>query len=47
MRSLTRFSDQGLVPPLSERQQDAMQVLEQTCLRLSMHMILEIGDIQL
>jgi len=46
VRSLTRFSDKGLVPPLSEKQQRAMEVLEQTCVKLSMHMILEIGDIQ-
>lgn len=46
VRSLRRFSDAGLVPGLSEKQQTAMQVLENTCVKLSMHMILEIGDIQ-
>lgn len=46
VRSLTRFSDQGLVPPLSEAQIEAMDILEDTCLRLSLHMILEVGDIQ-
>ncbi|KAL0259994.1 hypothetical protein SLS55_005737 [Diplodia seriata] len=46
VRSLTRFSDKGLIPPLSEAQQEAIKVLEDTCLRLSLHMILEIGDIQ-
>lgn len=46
IRSLTRFSDKGLIPPLSEAQQRAATVLEETCLRLSLHMILDIGDIQ-
>ncbi|KAF2177925.1 Clavaminate synthase-like protein [Zopfia rhizophila CBS 207.26] len=46
VRSLTRFSDAGLIPPLSPAQQHAAKVLEEICLRLSLHMILEIGDIQ-
>jgi hypothetical protein len=46
VRSLTRFSDAGLIPPLSDRQIEALEVLEQTCQRLSLHMILEVGDIQ-
>ncbi|KZF24353.1 Clavaminate synthase-like protein [Xylona heveae TC161] len=46
VRSLTRFSDAGIIPPLSAAQQEALQVLEQTCLRLALHMILEVGDIQ-
>ncbi|KAF2098518.1 taurine catabolism dioxygenase TauD [Rhizodiscina lignyota] len=46
VRSLTRFSDKGIVPPLSEKQKEAMQVLEDTCNRLALHMILEVGDIQ-
>lgn len=46
VRSLTRFSDKGIIPPLSDAQQEAIKVLEDTCLRLSLHMILEIGDIQ-
>lgn len=46
VRSLTRFSDQGIIPPLSEKQQEAMQVLEEVCNRLALHMILEVGDIQ-
>lgn len=46
VRSLTRFSDAGLIPPLSEKQQNALQVLEATCQRLSLHMVLEVGDIQ-
>ncbi|PGH18983.1 hypothetical protein AJ79_00016 [Helicocarpus griseus UAMH5409] len=46
VRSLTRFSDKGIIPPLSAAQLEAMDVLEQTCNRLSLHMILDIGDIQ-
>ncbi|KKY20757.1 putative taurine catabolism dioxygenase [Phaeomoniella chlamydospora] len=46
VRSLTRFSDAGIIPPLSPKQVEAMTVLEDTCMRLSLHMILEIGDIQ-
>ncbi|KAL7275942.1 hypothetical protein RUND412_001099 [Rhizina undulata] len=46
VRSLTRFSDAGLIPPLSTEQLEAIRVLEETCLRLSLHMILEVGDIQ-
>ncbi|KAL1953055.1 hypothetical protein VTO42DRAFT_3727 [Malbranchea cinnamomea] len=46
VRSLTRFSDTGIIPPLSDAQQEALKVLEETCLRLSLHMILDVGDIQ-
>ncbi|KAL2356151.1 hypothetical protein BJ546DRAFT_839652 [Cryomyces antarcticus] len=46
IRSLTRFSDKGLIPPLSPAQEEATNVLEETCARLSLHMILEVGDIQ-
>ncbi|KAF2266192.1 taurine catabolism dioxygenase-like protein TauD [Lojkania enalia] len=46
IRSLSRFSDVGLIPPLSEAQQHAAAVLEETCLDFSLHMILDIGDIQ-
>lgn len=46
VKSLKRFSDTGAIPPLSEKQQEAAQVLEDTCLRLSLHMVLDIGDIQ-
>ncbi|KAK5652176.1 hypothetical protein OQA88_10819 [Cercophora sp. LCS_1] len=46
VRSLTRFSDQGIIPPLSEEQKHAMQVLENTCNELALHMVLEVGDIQ-
>ncbi|KAL6707428.1 hypothetical protein ACN47E_004207 [Coniothyrium glycines] len=46
IRSLTRFSDAGLIPALSEAQQRAATVLEETCQKLALHMILDIGDIQ-
>ncbi|KAM7196694.1 hypothetical protein V8F33_006034 [Rhypophila sp. PSN 637] len=46
VRSLTRFSDRGLITALSEEQKHAMQVLEDTCNRLALHMVLEVGDIQ-
>lgn len=46
VRSLTRFSDAGVVPPLSPEQERAMLILEQTCQDLALHMILEVGDIQ-
>lgn len=46
IRSLTRFSDAGLIPPLSEAQQHAATVLEETCQKLALHMVLDIGDIQ-
>jgi len=46
VRSLSRFSDKGLVPPLSGEQVRAMAVLEETCNRLALRMILEVGDIQ-
>jgi hypothetical protein len=46
VRSLTRFSDRGVIPPLSPEQLHALQTLEDTCQRLALHMILEVGDIQ-
>ncbi|KAE8137565.1 hypothetical protein BDV38DRAFT_271160 [Aspergillus pseudotamarii] len=46
VRSLSRFSEAGIVPPLSAAQVEALEVLEATCNRLSLHMILEVGDIQ-
>src|SRR5262245_7615004 len=46
VRSLSRFSDKGLLPALSDEQRHAMEVLEETCNRLALHMILEVGDIQ-
>lgn len=46
VKSLSRFSDKGEIPALSAEQIDAMNVLESTCSRLSLHMVLEVGDIQ-
>ncbi|EGS17562.1 uncharacterized protein CTHT_0068960 [Thermochaetoides thermophila DSM 1495] len=46
VRSLWRFWDKGLLPPLSDEQKRAMQILEDTCQREALHMILEVGDIQ-
>ena len=48
VRSLTRFSDPplSLIPPLSEAQKYAMEVLERTCAEESLHMVLEVGDLQ-
>ncbi|KAL8386782.1 hypothetical protein RB595_010394 [Gaeumannomyces hyphopodioides] len=46
VRSLGRFSDAGLVPPLSDEQRRAITILEDTCQRLALHMVLEVGDIQ-
>jgi len=44
--SLSRFSDAGLVPALSVEQREALRVLEETCLQEALHMVLEVGDIQ-
>ena len=46
IRSLDRFSSKGIIPPLSEAQIEAAEVLEATCKRLALHMVLEVGDIQ-
>jgi hypothetical protein len=46
VRSLTRFSDKGVIPALSPAQLEAIDILEKTCQRLALHMILEVGDIQ-
>lgn len=46
VRSLTRFSDKGIVPALSPEQEDAIKTLEDVCNRVKLHMILEVGDIQ-
>lgn len=46
INSLARFSDAGIIPPLSEKQKYAAQILEETCMRLALHMVLEVGDIQ-
>jgi hypothetical protein len=46
VRSLKRFEEKGVVPPLSEEQKRAMEVLEEVCQREALHMVLEVGDIQ-
>ena len=46
IKSLDRFMNAGIIPPLSPEQIEAAKVLEETCHRLRLHMILEIGDIQ-
>lgn len=46
VKSLTRFSDKGVIPPLSPEQVHALTVLEETCQRLALHMVLDVGDIQ-
>ncbi|KAK0666868.1 hypothetical protein QBC41DRAFT_145824 [Cercophora samala] len=46
VKSLTRFSDKGLIPALSEEQLHALKVLEDTCQQEALHMVLEVGDIQ-
>jgi len=47
VRSLQRFSDKGEIPPLSEKQLEAMRALEEIANREALHMVLEVGDIQL
>ncbi|KAI0484301.1 hypothetical protein GGR56DRAFT_668885 [Xylariaceae sp. FL0804] len=46
IRSLTRFSDRGLIPALSPAQEEAMALLEATCQRVRLHMVLAVGDMQ-
>lgn len=46
VKSLERFSDRGEIPPLSAEQLVALRVLEETCQKLALHMVLELGDIQ-
>ncbi|CAG8978962.1 hypothetical protein HYALB_00012415 [Hymenoscyphus albidus] len=46
VKSLTRFSDKGLIPPLSAAQIEAMEVLEATCQRHGLVYDCEVGDIQ-
>lgn len=46
VRSLSRFSDAGVIPALSAEQVHALETLENVCSRVKLHMILEVGDIQ-
>jgi hypothetical protein len=47
--SLARFNSgpDARIPAVSEAQKEALRVLEETCTRLALHMILDPGDIQL
>lgn len=47
VRSLERLSMAGIILALSADQLEAIQVLEATCLREALHMVLEAGDIQI
>lgn len=44
--ALQRFWDTGLLPQYTDDQREAIKVMEETCHRLCMEMILEPGDIQ-
>ncbi|KAJ5202137.1 uncharacterized protein N7498_006800 [Penicillium cinerascens] len=46
--SLARFNSgpDARIPPLSDKQRYAMEIFEKICAELSLHMILELGDIQ-
>ncbi|EST09330.1 Taurine catabolism dioxygenase TauD/TfdA [Kalmanozyma brasiliensis GHG001] len=46
LKSIQRHVDAGLIPQLSDKQKEAMQVLEDTAKELSLHMVLDVGDIQ-
>ncbi|KAJ1022344.1 hypothetical protein NDA13_005254 [Ustilago tritici] len=46
LKSIQRHVDAGHIPPLSEKQKEAIQVLEETAKQLSLHMVLDVGDIQ-
>lgn len=46
VKSTERFVKAGEIPPLSAEQLEAIRVLEETAQRLSLHMILAVGDIQ-
>lgn len=46
VKSIGRHVAAGLIPGHSREQLEAIEVLEQTAKRLSLHMILDVGDIQ-
>jgi hypothetical protein len=46
VKSLDRFINAGIIPSMSPEQVEAAKVLEETCYRSRLHMILEVGDIQ-
>ncbi|PWN50702.1 Clavaminate synthase-like protein [Violaceomyces palustris] len=46
IRSIGRHVQAGLIPATTPEQEEAMKVLEETAEKLSLHMILDVGDIQ-
>jgi len=46
VKSLESRWKAGEVPEPTPEMKDAMQVLEETCQRVALHMVLEVGDIQ-
>lgn len=46
MRSLARFHASGELAPMTPQQEEAVALLEATCQRVRLHMVLDIGDIQ-
>ena len=46
LKSIQRHVDAGHIPALTEKQKEAMQVLEDTAKELSLHMVLDVGDVQ-
>lgn len=44
--SLKELREAGVIPHLTEAQVHAAKILEETCMRLALHMILGVGDIQ-
>jgi len=44
--SVTRHVEAGLIPGHTPEQLEAIQVLEEVAQRLSLHMVLAVGDIQ-
>ncbi|CRG87787.1 hypothetical protein PISL3812_04808 [Talaromyces islandicus] len=45
VRSLSRFSDKGIIPPLSEKQKEAIEYFDQLCLQESIRNVLKVGDV--
>jgi hypothetical protein len=46
VKSIGRHVDAGLIPGHSEKQLEAIEILEQTAQRLALHMVLKVGDLQ-
>ncbi|KAJ6017233.1 hypothetical protein N7451_000612 [Penicillium sp. IBT 35674x] len=45
IRSLSRFSDKGPIPPLSAEQAEAIEYFDQLCLQESIRYVLKAGDV--